>query len=298
LLLARRSAGLANLLLGRFEIARTEMEAMLDIYDRVRDGPETGLTTRDPKVSICTVLGICRTALGDIRSGAAAADDGIRHAESLEHVVSLVLALRRACVQRMMQRDTTRTSEYAGRLLAVDSEFQTFLGAREGLIFYSWAGCREQPESGLLARMHNALGELDAAQHWVMLPFFHGCVAELAGEQGEVDLASHLLHRASELIAQTGERWSEAEILRLKAKFCEGDASRAEQLLKTSLALAQNQHARLWELRSAITLAQLWRSQGREAEAGQLLTPIYACFPDATYAPDLDTAKALLQAID
>src|SRR5262249_10337974 len=55
LLVGRRTAGFAKLLLGRFADANDDMQSFLSIYDFERDGPQAGLTTRDPKVSICTM---------------------------------------------------------------------------------------------------------------------------------------------------------------------------------------------------------------------------------------------------
>ena len=66
LFMARRSSGYANLLLGRFETAKADLSNLINTYDINRDGPNAALTTRDPKVSACTVLGICLTVMGDI----------------------------------------------------------------------------------------------------------------------------------------------------------------------------------------------------------------------------------------
>src|SRR5262249_38777994 len=136
-LMARRSAGYANLLLGRFAEARDEMQSLLITYDADRDGPHSGLTTRDQKVSSCTLRGIGLAAMGHPAGGAAASDEGVRHAETLDHVVSLILGLRRACVQCMMQRDTQGVITLSDRLLA--TEYETFTGTREGMFFRSWA---------------------------------------------------------------------------------------------------------------------------------------------------------------
>ena len=71
LLMARRAGALANLLLGRFAAAREDMQRIVDMYELDRDGPHAGMSTRDPKVSTCTLLGICLTILGFPDTGAA-----------------------------------------------------------------------------------------------------------------------------------------------------------------------------------------------------------------------------------
>jgi len=58
--------------------------------------------------------------------------------------------------------------------------------------------------------------------------------------------------------------------------------------------IAQEQSAKMWELRAAISLARLRHNQGRRAEARDLLAPVYGWFTEGFDAPDLKEAKALL----
>ena len=50
----------------------------------------------------------------------------------------------------------------------------------------------------------------------------------------------------------------------------------------------------MWELRAAVSLAGLWCDQGKRAEAGDLLAPIYGRFTEGFDTPDLVAAKMLL----
>jgi predicted ATPase len=58
--------------------------------------------------------------------------------------------------------------------------------------------------------------------------------------------------------------------------------------------VAQEQSARLLELRAATALGRLWHGCGRRGEARDLLAPIYAWFTEGFDLPDLKEAKALL----
>jgi class 3 adenylate cyclase/tetratricopeptide (TPR) repeat protein len=294
LLMARRARGLANLLLGRFQQAREEMQLVLDTYDAERDRPYAGMSTRDPKASICTVLGTCLTALGYPEAGAAMSLEGVKHAETLNHPISLILALRRACVQGMLERNTQRVIELSERLLAVRSSYETFKGNREGTIFHSWAQLRTRPEPVTFDRMEDSLRQLDASRNWALLPFFLGCAAELRGECGHAGTAVVLLDRAAELINITGERWCEAEIMRLRARFGVSNSEEAIALLQASLATARGQSAKLLELRSAATLAGLIHDHGDHAAARELLAPVYEGFTEGWATADLVAARALL----
>jgi class 3 adenylate cyclase/tetratricopeptide (TPR) repeat protein len=293
-LVARRSAGYGNLLLGRLDEAREAMELMLEVYDRERDGPHAGLTTRDPKVSVCTLLGICLTAMGFADSGAEMSMQGVRHAEALDHPVTLILGLRRASVQRMMQRDPKGVMELSARLAAINARCETYLGTREGAIFECWAQLQQRHVPALLKRMQASVDELDNAKFWAILPFFMASLAELKGKYGDPVGVATLLDRASRLTTDTDERWCEAEILRLRARYCARDHDEALELLDRAIGIARSQRATLWELRSASCLAELWRARGRHADASDVLTPVHARFTEGFEIPDVAAARALL----
>ncbi len=296
LLVGRRTAGFAKLLLGRFADANDDMQSFLSMYDHDRDGPQAGLTTRDPKVSICTMLGICLTARGYPSAGAAMSLEGVRHAETLNHVVSLILGLRRACVEGMLQRDVARVNELSDRLMSIASEYDTFKGPRDGVIFQGWARWHTNKDTALLDRMDDSIQHFDATRHWALLPFFMAVTAEIKGDSGDVNGAVALLDRALELVRITGEAWAEPEITRLQARFAARDAGEAEALLQKALAKAVEQGAKLWELRTAASLAELWNEQGRSTEARELVSAIYAWFTEGHDKPDLVAARCFLDA--
>ena len=95
-----------------------------------------------------------------------------------------------------------------------------------------------------------------------------------------------------------------AEIHRLRGELllqaAPGDsdaADRAEACFQQALAVAREQQAKSLELRAATSLARLWQTQGRRAEAHDLLAPIYGWFTEGFDTPDLQDAKALLAAL-
>jgi predicted ATPase len=60
------------------------------------------------------------------------------------------------------------------------------------------------------------------------------------------------------------------------------------------LATARQQQARSWELRTTMSMAQLWRDQGKRDEAREILAPVYGWFTEGFDTLDLKQAKALL----
>src|SRR5262245_8017675 len=298
LLMTRRAGCLANLLLGRFEAARWQMQNLIDMYDTVRDGPQAGMSTRDPKVSTCTLLGICLTILGYPDSGAAMSLQGVEHAESLNHPVSLNLGLRRACVQGMLQRDPLRVAEFSDQLATLRAAYETYKGNWEGVFFEDWAQLSNQPDSARFDRMQKFLRHLDSNKNWALLPFYMLSTAELRGQFGDVAMAATLLERAAELVDVTGARWWEPEVTRLRARFSAHDPEESETLLRSSLATAREQGAKLWELRASIDLARLLRNRENHTEARQLLEPAYRWFSEGSGTADLVAARTFLDEFD
>jgi class 3 adenylate cyclase len=292
-IMARKMAGFANLLLGRFEAACEDMRLLVATYDEARDGHGT-LAVRDPKVGAYTVLGICLTALGYLDSGAARSLEAVQHADNLSHEVSQIVALRRACVQHIMQRDTQTVLELSERLLALATKFETFKGARDGAIFNCWAQLQMRHDPDLLARLRDCIEQFDATQYWALLPFFMTSAAEVTAKYGDLEGAAALVNRAAELVQLTGEQWSQTEVMRLQACFCARDFDHKVSLLRAGLDKARLQNAKLWELRCARSLASIWLEHGNQKAALEVIGPVLAWFTEGLNSPDLVAARELL----
>ena len=101
---------------------------------------------------------------------------------------------------------------------------------------------------------------------------------------------------ALQIAERTGERWLEPELNRHKGQLLlrQGYTEAAEELYRKALSIAEQQEAKLWELRAAVRLAGLRRDQGRHTEARDLLAPVYGWFTEGFDTQGLKEAKALL----
>ena len=104
------------------------------------------------------------------------------------------------------------------------------------------------------------------------------------------------MNDALQIVERTGERFFAAELSRHKGRLLlqQGHSEAAEELYRKALSIAEEQEAKLWELRAAASLARLRRDQGRHTEARDLLAPVYGWFTEGFATPDLKEAKALL----
>jgi predicted ATPase len=100
-------------------------------------------------------------------------------------------------------------------------------------------------------------------------------------------------------VETTNERWCEAEINRVAGEIeliaPEPDAANAQMYFERALSVARAQQAKSWELRAAMSMARLWREQGKRDEARELLAPVYGWFTEGFDTRDLKEAKGLLE---
>ena len=115
------------------------------------------------------------------------------------------------------------------------------------------------------------------------------------------DDAWRCIGEAVTAVETTKERWSEAEIHRMAGEIAlkspKPDAAKAEAYFERALKVARAQQAKSWELRAAMSMARLWRDQGKRTEAFDLLAPIYGWFTAGFGTTDLKEAKILLDAL-
>jgi hypothetical protein len=100
------------------------------------------------------------------------------------------------------------------------------------------------------------------------------------------------------LIKESNLRIIEAEVHRVAGEITllspKRDVVKAEDCFACGLAVARQQQAKSWELRAAMSLARLWRDQGKMREARELLAPVYGWFTEGFDTHDLKEAKRLL----
>src|SRR5271165_5945559 len=80
------------------------------------------------------------------------------------------------------------------------------------------------------------------------------------------------------------ESWCDADIHRLSGDIVllspKPDAAKAEAYFERALAVARAQQAKSWELRAAMSMARLWRDQGKRQQARDLLAPVFGWFTE------------------
>ena len=280
---------------GRFTSSLVHAEAVRSLYDPERD--EATLVSPFESVMhgfparILAMLGWQDRALARAR-------EGVELARQRDHPYSLGQSLSYEALVHESRGDLGALREVAAEMMTV-AEAQGFpLLLSMGRVFL--AGARVaggEPEAidellaGLAAAAQGRTRTSDA-------PLYVAFLAEAFRNAGRIEEARGTAEMGLALAARTGQRLADARLLRLQGELIlasGGAPGEAEALFQRALDVARAQDARTYELRAAMSLARLWREQGRSAEAHSLLAPIYAWFTEGFDTRDLVEAKALLE---
>jgi predicted ATPase len=129
-----------------------------------------------------------------------------------------------------------------------------------------------------------------------LVPYHMALLAGAYEIAGQVEEGLRVLDDALQIVERTGERWVMAELHRHKGQLLllRGHCEAAEELYCTAMELAEEQGAKLWALRAAMSLARLRHDQDQPAEARELLSSVRRWFTEGFDTPDLREAHTLL----
>ena len=171
-----------------------------------------------------------------------------------------------------------------------------------GTIVQGWVGVESGEVEDGVAKMQQGLAALQATGSGLRLPYYRALLVAAFGNMGHVAKGLRALDEAFADVRQTGERWLEPELHRLKGELLLHQSSdnqtEAESCFHRALTVAQNQHAKSWELRTATSLARLWQSQDKRQDAHDLLASVYNWFTEGFDTADLQDAKSLLEELE
>jgi predicted ATPase len=134
----------------------------------------------------------------------------------------------------------------------------------------------------------------------LLVPFYQGLLAEIDA-QDDAEGALTRLDEALALAGETGEHWSDASLHRLRGEILltrdPANTAPAEDALLTAIDIAQQQKARSFELRAALSLAKLYHSADRPADTRGVLASALKGFSPTPEFPEIAEAQTLLSAL-
>jgi class 3 adenylate cyclase/predicted ATPase len=224
--------------------------------------------------------------------------EAVALARSLSHPYSLANAMWHSAIVLQVGRQRQGCRELATQLLELCEvhDFPMMRGA--GMFYFGWATADGGEFEQGIALMEQGLALFSAVRQ-VTRPYMLAILATAKADLGRPDEGLELLEDALALAEASGERWWQAELYRIRGQLLvmRGQHDESEACLRQAIEVSRGQSARTLELRAATSLARLWSDRGRNAEARDLLAPIYGRFTEGFGTPDLKEAKILLDAL-
>ena len=296
LALGHHCSGQTLKLVGRFASSRWHLEKGLALYDPISRPSFAHQAGTHAHVISQASLGMALFCLGFPDQALARSSRAIAEARGLAHPPSLAQSLSLGTKLLSLLGDNAALEERTSLLISLATE-QSFPHWHVlGTMFRGWVKVKngDVAEGIALVRNGSAAHLATGAKLWA--PHHTALLAGACEIAGQIEEAAILLDEALQIVERTGERWFAAELNRQKGQLLlrQRDSQAAEKLYCKALSIAQEQEAKLWELRAAVSLARLCRDQGRDDEARDLLVPLYSWFTEGFDTPDLKDAKTLL----
>jgi class 3 adenylate cyclase/predicted ATPase len=301
LMLGHRMMGLSLLATGDITQGPTHFDRALALYDPVEQASLTTRFGQDGMVSILSSRALAMVLLGYPDRALTDADRAVQHARDTGQAASLMFALFFALRVKLPCRN------YEAALALADELF--ILADEKSALFWKTCAVLGRGDAfALIGRAAEAvetitsgLAALRTTGTTLWLPSDMSYLATAHAGLGQFDEAWRCIGEAISTIATTKERWFEAEANRVAGEIAlkspEPDAAKAKTYFERALAVARKQQAKWWELRAAMSMARLWRDQGKRQQARELLAPVYGWFTEGFDTRDLKEAKALLDTV-
>jgi len=301
LMLGHRLMGLSLLHTGNIADGRAHLDRAFTLYDyaehrplATRFGQDIGAATLCWRSLAFWLLGYPEAALADTEHALAVARE-IGHSATLMYVLNFSAWTHIHC------------GNYAAATALID-EFSALKDQTGSLFWAAWGmmqrGCvlaLTDKVSDAVQTITSGVTAMRSTGTTMWMPLWLSYLARANAEIGQFDAATRYIGETMTAVEMAKESWCEAEVHRLAGEIAllspERDAAKAEAYFERALGVARAQQAKSWELRAAMSMARLWRDQGKWQQARDLLVPVYGWFTEGFDTRDLKEAKVLLHTL-
>ncbi|HEX6553733.1 MAG TPA: BTAD domain-containing putative transcriptional regulator [Ktedonobacteraceae bacterium] len=223
--------------------------------------------------------------------------DAVKLVQDLDQPFNQALVSAYLALLQQLRADEAITREHAEQALALASKYQAPYYRSWADILVSYAVALEQPNEESIERLRGSITAFKASGARLRLPYYLSLLAQVCGKAGRVEEGLACIDQALAEARTHNERWWDAELHRLRGELLlmhGADASDVEAAILRAIEIARSQQARSLELRATMSLARLWSTQNRAADARRWLGEVYAWFTEGFDTPDLQAARLLL----
>jgi len=301
LMIGHRMVGLSLLSTGGIAQSRAHLDRSITLYDPPAHRAMASRFGHDNRVAASIYRSWALWMLGYPEAALADAERAITHARELGQAATLMLALCFTSLTYSLCGSYSAANARLDEDLALANEKGAALWRAFGMLSQGCVLALTGKSSDAAQTITAGLAEFRATGSTFWTPLFLSYLAKAHAELRQFDDAWRCIDEVITAVQATKETLCQAEVHRVAGEIAllspERDVAKAEAHFERALTVARAQQAKSWELRAAMSMAGLWRDEGKVQQARELLASVYGWFTEGFSTRDLKEAKALLDAL-
>jgi predicted ATPase/class 3 adenylate cyclase len=299
LMIGHRLMGISLLHTGDIAEAGLQFDHGIALYDPAEHRPLATRFSVDARVSILTYRSWALWLLGYPEAALADIDHALRDAREFGQAATLLYALALTSVGDFFCGNYAATSAKSDEVVALaDEKGLSLFWKTRAMMNHGWILALNGKAADAVQMITSGITARRSTGATLNVPLSLSYLAKAYAELGQFDDAWCCIGEAMTAVETTKERWCEADVHRIAGEIAllspEPDTSKAQAYFERALSVARQQQAKSWELRAAMSMARLWRDQGKRDQAHALLAQVYGWFTEGFDTLDLKEAKKLL----
>jgi class 3 adenylate cyclase/predicted ATPase len=297
IMIGHRLMGRSLLDTGDIAEGRAHCDQALALYDPAEHRLLATRFGQDSRVAILSFRSLGLWLLGYPEAALADIDHAIKDAREIGQAAALMFALAHILLPLMLCGNYAAANAYADELVALAAEKGSALWKACGMMMQGLLMTLTGKASNAVKMITSGMTAWRSAGSTLWTPLDLSYLATAYTVLGQFDDAWRCVDEAMMVMENTKKTWCEAEVHRIAGEIAllsPHDSAKAEAYFERALAVSRRQRAKSWELRAAMSMARLWRREGKQQQARDRLAPIYGCFAEGFNTLDLEEARALL----
>jgi class 3 adenylate cyclase/predicted ATPase len=301
IMIGHRLMGVSLQFTGDIAAARAHLDRAISLYDPAEHRPLATRFGQDVGVSILFYRSLALWPLGYPAAAVAHSNQALAEAREIGQAATLMAALALTSLTHIHCGNYTTAEAQLDEVLTLADEKGALFWKSSGMVLRGCVSALTGKASQAVETITSWITTLRSTGTTVWMPLYLLYLTRAYVELGQFDDATRCISEAMMAAQTSKENWYEADINRIAGEIAllspEPDAAKAEACFERALAVSRGQQAKSWELRAAMSMARLWRDQGRRTEARELLAPVYDWFTEGFDTLDLKQARTLLDAL-
>jgi predicted ATPase/tRNA A-37 threonylcarbamoyl transferase component Bud32 len=305
---AHYALGATRFFLGEPTLALEHCDKSIALCDPQLNLSHIATYGRDHRVATRFPMALALWLLGYPEKALRISYEGLSSAREVAHPFSLAVFTFFAAILHQFRREVHKTQQLSEELIELSREHGFSFWKGWGRMLYGWTVAELGEYERGVALMQEGMVAQRALGCELMRPFFLALLAEVLGKAGQATEGLAAISEATAIAQNTGERFYEAELYRLKGELlmqaagrnihqtpASGVITETEAFFRQAINIARRQSAKSWELRAVMGLSRLYQQESKKDEARQLMEEIYGSFTEGFDSTDLRDARLLLE---